>query len=93
MGYGSQPSGSFTLRMQGHKQVDFDVALDDAEWSSNDGRIRVHYAAREASAEDSCGIFELEADASVVPATTPVLFEVTGSPSNSERWFGIYQVQ
>ena len=93
MGYGSQPRGSFTLCMQGHKQVDFDVSLDDAEWSSDDGRVRVHYVARESNAEDSCGVFELEADASLLPATTPVLFEVSGSASNSERWFGIYQLQ
>ena len=78
--------------MQGHKQVDFDVALDDAQWSSNDGRVRVHYVARECNAEDSCGVFELEADASVLPDNTPVLFEVSGSASNSERWFGIYHV-
>jgi hypothetical protein len=47
---------------------------------------------QERNDEDSCGVLELEMS-TAQSARTPVAFQVTGSATKSQRWFGIYEVR
>jgi hypothetical protein len=42
--------------------------------------------------EDSNGVLLIEVAGSLLTAGKPASFEVIGSSSNSQRWFGIYLV-
>jgi hypothetical protein len=44
----------------------------------------------EANSEDSNGVLSIEVPSSLLKAGDPAEFEVTGSASNSQRWFGVY---
>ncbi len=93
MGLISEPKGHFVLRLGGEVLLEFDVVLEDAEWSGNQGS-RLRYSALEANAEDSCGILELDVDWDARrwrPGST-ASFEIMGSNSGSQRWFGIYHL-
>jgi len=46
----------------------------------------------EANTEDSNGLLVIDLLAGDLTRNEPVKFEVIGSASNSQRWFGIYQV-
>ncbi len=92
MGLASQPAGTFTLKVNGKAVLDFNVALDDASWQSADGSIRLHYAVMEANAEDSSGLLTISVPRVLAGATAIPTFEVVGSASQSQRWFGIYDV-
>jgi putative membrane-bound dehydrogenase-like protein len=92
MGFLSQPSGKFTLRFNGTVLFDFNVSLTDERWQSRDGRARMSYTVTEANAEDSCGVLRIELAADLVKPGEPARFEVLGSDSGSQRWFGIYEL-
>jgi putative membrane-bound dehydrogenase-like protein len=92
MGWYSDAGGTFNLRINGHPTLDFDVALDDHSWQSADGKVRMTYTVMEKNSEDSNGTLLLEVADSMLEPGKPVTFEVTGSASNSQRWFGIYRV-
>jgi putative heme-binding domain-containing protein len=92
MGFASQPEGKFTLKVNGQALLDFNVALADSQWSSPDARVRMTYTVNEANGEDSNGTLEIEVPEKLLTPSGPSQFEVTGSSSNSQRWFGIYQV-
>jgi putative heme-binding domain-containing protein len=91
MGFASQPQGKFALKINERVALEFDVALADTTWASPDGRTRMAYTVIESNSEDSNGLLVIEVPATLA-AAAPCQFEVTGSPSNSQRWFGIYQV-
>lgn len=91
MGYSSEPRGSFILQINGKKEFEFDVALDDAEWAQTG--LRMRYLVQERNDEDSCGVLELELAAASVPSSAPTVFEVIGSATKSQRWFGIYDIR
>jgi hypothetical protein len=46
----------------------------------------------EANGEDSNGVLEIEVPSSLLRAGEAAQFEVTGTPSSSQRWFGVYQL-
>jgi len=92
MGFLSQPSGKFTLRVNGTALFDFNVALADETWQSADGRARMTYTVTEANSEDGCGVLRIELAPELVKSGEPTSFEVVGSDSGSQRWFGIYEL-
>ena len=90
MGFVSQPSGKFSLRINDQPMFDFNVSLNDASWRSTDGRVRMNYTVMEVNGEDSCGVLEFEFAPGLVKKGEAARFEVTGSGAGSQRWFGIY---
>jgi len=92
LGFISQPDGEFQLKVNGRPALAFDVTLYDAKWQSADGKVTMSYAVMENNAEDSNGVLTIALDSSLAPGGKPVSFEVVGSASNSQRWFGIYRV-
>lgn len=90
MGFISQPAGRFALKVNNSEAVEFEVALLDATWTSLSRAMVVRYDVFEASAEDSCGLLTISVPARILSAGVPVRFEVTGTSSNSQRWFGVY---
>jgi putative heme-binding domain-containing protein len=90
MGFLSQPSGKFTLRLNGRRLFDFNVALADATWQSEDGRARMNYTIMEANDEDSCGVLEISVAGDLAKQGEAARFEVLGSGARSQRWFGLY---
>src|SRR5215211_4128866 len=91
-GFISQPKGEFLLKINDREAIRFDVSLTDGEWESADQQLRMHYTVMEANSEDSNGILQVEVPASMIPAGRPIKFEVTASPAQSQRWFGIYLI-
>ena len=92
MGFASQPGGKFSLSVNGQLLVDFDVSLADHVWQSADERSQLRYAVMEANSEDSNGVLEIEVSSGLLRAGESAQFEVVGTPSNSQRWFGVYLV-
>jgi putative heme-binding domain-containing protein len=90
MGFLSQPSGRFTMRLNDRRLLDFNVALADASWQSDDGQVRMNYTVMEASDEDSCGVLEIAVAADLAKPGDGARFEVVGSGARSQRWFGVY---
>ncbi len=92
MGFHSQPAGGFSLWLEGQKAFDFDVELGDARWTSDDLPVRVWYQVRETSPEDSNGILSLAVQRRVLTPGQPVRWTVRAGKADSERWFGLYDV-
>jgi hypothetical protein len=92
MGFISQPQGKFTLKLNSQPMLDFDVTLTDQVWQSADGRLRMSYTVLEKNTEDSNGVLVLEVSSALLKPGQPVEFEVAGSSSNSQRWFGLYRL-
>jgi hypothetical protein len=92
MGFTSQPSGKFELRLNDKPVLEFNVAITDQSWQSADGRVRMSYTVMENNPEDSSGVLLIEVAGSLLTPGKPASFEVIGSLSNSQRWFGIYLV-
>ena len=93
MGLLSQPPGKFTLKVNGKAALEFDVTLEDSRWQSADGRVRMSYHVMETNTEDSNGVLTIVlAHEGTQQAEPPVTFEVVGSRSYSQRWFGIYDI-
>jgi hypothetical protein len=90
MGFLSQPSGTFQLRINGKPRLEFNVTLNNQTWQSDDGRIRMSYTVIETNDEDSCGILQIEVAGALLEPGKPVKFEVIGSATGSQRWFGVY---
>lgn len=90
VGYLSDPVGKFTLSLDGKAALDFQVTLSDLVWTSKDGRVSLRYEVMENNSEDSNGIMTISVRGDLLNPGAPVVFEVIGSPANSQRWFGIY---
>jgi putative membrane-bound dehydrogenase-like protein len=90
MGFVSQPSGKFTLKLNDSSLLDFNATLSDRVWESTDGRTRMSYSVMEANSEDSNGALSIEVPSALLKPNEPAEFEVVGSASNSQRWFGVY---
>lgn len=91
MGFASQPAGSFTLRLNGRSVLEFGVTLADETWSSPDGNVRMRYTVMENNGEDGNGVLEIDVRGVLLTPGQPASFEVLGSASHSQRWFGVYQ--
>jgi len=72
--------------------LEFNVAITDQSWQSADGKIRMSYTVMENNPEDSNGVLLIEVAGSLLTPGKAATFEVIGSSSNSQRWFGIYLV-
>jgi hypothetical protein len=92
MGFSSQPAGGFTLKLNGQAVLSFDVVLDDGQWVSADGRVRMTYGVMENNTEDSNGLLEIAVAASLLQPGQSATFEVVGVDRQSQRWFGIYDL-
>ncbi len=92
MGFLSQPTGSFQLLLNDKAVLSFDVALSDQAWQSDDGQVRLSYTVMENNTEDSNGVLEIEVSGALLEPGQAATFEVVGSASNSQRWFGVYTV-
>lgn len=90
MGWLSAPAGKFALSVNGKHALDFDVALNDKTWVSADSHVTMRYTVMENNAEDSNGVLVIEVSNALIESGKPVTFEVTGSASDSQRWFGVY---
>jgi putative membrane-bound dehydrogenase-like protein len=90
MGFVSQPSGKFTLKLNGRALLDFNATLSDRVWENTESRVRMSYSVMEANSEDSNGVLSIEVPSSLLKPGEPAEFEVTGSASASQRWFGVY---
>jgi hypothetical protein len=90
MGFASEPSGKFELRLNDKPVLAFNVALTDQSWQSADGKVKMSYTVLENNAEDSNGILLIEVADSLLAPAKSAHFQVIGSPANSQRWFGIY---
>ena len=90
MGFLSQPSGKFQLSLDGKRVLDFDASLSDQIWQSDDGKVRLLYTVMENNAEDSNGALVIEVAGSLLKSGQAATFQVSGSPSQSQRWFGVY---
>ena len=90
MGHFAQPAGSFALYVGDEKVIDIPAISDrDAEWTSADKSVTLKYVRDTATAE--YGEFTLTLPSSKVQPGKPLLLKVTGSDSNSRRWFGVFQ--
>jgi putative membrane-bound dehydrogenase-like protein len=92
MGFISQPSGNFQLRLNDKPILEFNVATTDQSWQSADGKIKMSYTVMENNPEDSNGVLLIEVANSLLAPGKRANFEVIGSSSNSQRWFGLYLV-
>jgi putative membrane-bound dehydrogenase-like protein len=92
MGFLSQPSGKFELRLNDKPALEFNVAVSDQSWQSVDGKIKMNYTIMENNSEDSNGVLLIEVPGSLLTPGKAASFEVIGSSSDSQRWFGIYLV-
>jgi putative membrane-bound dehydrogenase-like protein len=92
MGLISAPSGKFELRLNGKLLLNFDVALTDQSWQSAESQARMNYTVMENNSEDSNGVLLIEVPGSLLEPGKPARFEVLGSRTDSQRWFGIYEV-
>jgi putative heme-binding domain-containing protein len=92
MGFTSQPPGKFELRLNDKPVLEFTVAITDQSWQSADGKVKMSYTVMENNPEDSSGVLLIEVAGSLLTPGKPATFEVIGSPTNSQRWFGIYLV-
>ena len=90
LGFLSQPAGSFTLALDGRKELEFGVELKEHQWTNADGSVVLAYEPKEAGPQDSNGIFTLRVRGSRLAAGRPLVLEVTGSAAGSQRWFGVY---
>jgi putative membrane-bound dehydrogenase-like protein len=92
VGYLSGPAGKFYLKVNGKSAVAFDVTTTDAVWDHPAHEVTVRYSVMENNDEDSNGVLTISVSAIWLEAGKPVTFEVTGSDSNSQRWFGVYEL-
>ncbi len=90
MGFVSQPAGKFQFKLNGKLALDFSVTRNDQSWQSADGTVRLNYTVMQNNGEDSNGVLTIEVSAARLEPGRPATFEVTGSASGSQRWFGIY---
>jgi putative membrane-bound dehydrogenase-like protein len=90
MGFVSQPSGSFELRLNKKPLLEFNVTLTDQSWQSANGQARMTYNVMESNTEDSNGVLVIEVPVAMLESGKPATFEVIGSAAGGQRWFGIY---
>jgi putative heme-binding domain-containing protein len=92
MGHNSQAAGKFELRLNAKAKMEFNVVLTDQSWQSADGKLRMTYTVLENNSEDSNGVLVIEVAASLLEPGKAANFEVIGSRTDSQRWFGIYVI-
>ncbi len=92
-GWRDQPEGTFTLWLGDRELVELGWTGEDREWSSEDGLVRLAFEVQEiiVSGQDSVGPMRLTLPAAWLTPGEPATLRVTGSDSNTRRWFGLYE--
>jgi beta-galactosidase len=88
-GWISQKAGGFALYLGDKELLKFDVVLDSAIWTSEDGKCRLEYTVMGANKEDSSGVMTLTVPSSFVVPGESAELRVVGSASQSSRWFAV----
>ena len=88
-GWASQKAGGFTLYLGDKELLKFDVVLDSAKWTSEDGKSWLEYTVMGANKEDSSGVMALTVPSSLLVPGEAVELRVVGSASQSSRWFAV----
>lgn len=94
-GWFTQPDGQFSLFLGEKKLVDFAVAKESTRWTSPDGAVVLDYQVTDLVKfeQDTAGRMELTLPAAWLTPGQPGVLRVTGSRSDSKRWFGLYEVE
>ncbi len=92
MGWNSQPGKGFTLLVNGREAMKFDVKIDDATVSRNDGDVVMTWYVQAKNSEDATGVLTIEIADSWLKKGEGALLEVVGEAAGSERWFGVLDV-
>ena len=88
MGYFSEPPGSFTLSVNEEPALDIPaISEQSTNWHNADRTISLKYERDPARPE--MGRMTLSLPSAKTTPGKPLLLKVTGSDSNSRRWFGI----
>lgn len=91
MGYFAQPQGSFVLYINGEKAIEIpEISEQNAEWTNADKTIRLKYE-RELEYPEM-GYMTLTLPSSKTTPGKPLVLKVTGSDSQSRRWFGVCEL-
>jgi len=88
MGYFSEPQGSFALYVNDELALEIPaISEQSTTWHNSDRTISLKYERDPARPE--MGRMTLSLPSSETPPGKPLRLKVTGSDSNSRRWFGI----
>jgi len=89
-GFLTEPSGSFTLHLNGKPLITFNCTEESRPvWRSDDGRSELIFDVKQLGI-DQFGVMYLVVPADLARHDKPARLKVTGSVSNSRRWFGLY---
>ncbi len=90
MGYFAEPQGSFALYVNEEKALDIPaISETSTTWWNADKTVSLKYE-RDVSRPEM-GLLTLSLPSSKTTPGKPLRLRVTGSDSNSRRWFGIWQ--
>ena len=88
MGYFAEPQGAFALYVNDEKMLDIPAISEaNAVWSSADKTVSLKYE-RDTSCPEM-GLMTLSLPSAKVTPGKSLRLKVTGSDSNSRRWFGV----
>ena len=93
MGYLSQPSGKFRLRLHDRPLVEFEVVEKTAKWKSPDGTVELEYEVRQANTEDTSGIMRLTLPSNLLHPGQEAELQVILEQNGSLRWFSVYEAE
>jgi len=89
-GFLTEPSGSFTLHLDGSPLISFNCPESSrGSWRSADGRAELVFHVKQ-NGIDQFGVMVLVVPAEMVTRGRPCRLRVTGSDAASRRWFGLY---
>lgn len=92
-GWISQPKTSgFKLRINGEKALDFDVALESAEWRNSANGVSMKYICTWQSDVDSAGLFFLRVPVRMLQSGKAATVTVLSEGTESLRWFSLDEV-
>ena len=88
MGYFAEPTGTFVLWVNDKKFLEIPaISEQSTAWFNADKTVSLKYE-RDASRPEM-GLLTLTLPSSQVTPGRPLYLKVTGSDSNSRRWFGV----
>ena len=89
-GFVTEPSGSFTLHLDGRPLITFNCPeTSRGSWRSADDRAELVFHVKQ-NGIDQFGVMVLAMRAEMVTTGRPCRLQVTGSDAASRRWFGLY---
>ena len=91
LGWIAEPEAQFDLYLGEEKLLSFGVALKDAVWKSDDGRVSLKYKSIQENGVDSSGIMTLKVPGKMIKPAQKSLLRVVAPQTGSQRWFGLYR--